>query len=74
MVGLFVRAGLSALKAVKPLKKIVGSKTVEQVKAAAAKAKLDTAKFNLKQTFTKSDKALSKLKTTAKKQKKILEE
>jgi type II secretory pathway component PulF len=74
MVGLFVRAGLSALKAVKPLKKIVGSKTVEQVKAAAAKAKLDTAKFNLKETFKKSDEVLNKLKTTAKKQKKILEE
>ena len=74
MVGLFVRAGLSALKAVNPLKKIVGSKTVEQVKAAAAKAKLDPAKFNLKETFKKSDEVLNKLKTTAKKQKKILEE
>ena len=73
MVGFFVRAGLSALKAVKPLKKIVGSKTVEQVKAAAAKAKLDTAKFNLKETFKKSDKVLNRFKTTVKKQKKILE-
>ena len=51
-----------------------GQKTVSQVKLDAAKAKLEAAKFNLKQTFTKSDKALSKLKTTAKKQKKILEE
>ena len=69
MVGLFVRAGLSALKAVKPLKKIVGSKTVEQVKAAAAKAKLDTAKFNLKETFKKSDEVLGKLKKTVEKNK-----
>ena len=74
MVGLFVRAGLSAIKAVKPLKKIVGSKTVEQIKAAAAKAKLEAAKFNLKQTFKKSDEVLKKFKTTVKKQKKILEE
>ena len=74
MVGLFVRAGLSALKAVKPLKKIVGSKTVEQVKAAAAKAKLDAAKFNLKKTFEKSDEVLKKFKTTVKKQKKILDD
>ena len=74
MVGFFVRAGLSALKAVKPLKKIVGSKTVEQVKAAAAKAKLDAAKFNLKETFKKSDKVLNRFKTTVKKQKKILDD
>ncbi len=51
-----------------------GQKTVSQVKLDAAKAKLEAAKFNLKQTFTKSDKALSKLKTTVKKQKKILDD
>ena len=61
-------------KFIKPFTKIKGQKTVSQVKLDAAKAKLEAAKFNLKQTFTKSDKALSKLKTTAKKQKKILEE
>ena len=32
MVGFFVRAGLSAIKAVKPLKKIAGSKTVKEHK------------------------------------------
>ena len=74
MVGLFVRAGLSAIKAVNPLKKIAGSKTVEQIKAAAAKAKLEAAKFNLKQTFKKSDEVLKKFKTTVKKQKKILDD
>ena len=51
-----------------------GQKTVSQVKLDAAKAKLEAAKFNLNQTFKKSDKVLSKLKTTVKKQKKILEE
>ena len=61
-------------KFIKPFTKIKGQKTVSQVKLDAAKAKLEAAKFNLKQTFTKSDKALSKLKTTVKKQKKILEE
>ena len=61
-------------KFIKPFTKIKGQKTVSQVKLDAAKAKLEAAKFNLKQTFTKSDKALSKLKTTVKKQKKILED
>tara|TARA_R110000822_G_scaffold298963_1_gene421851 strand:+ start:43 stop:312 length:270 start_codon:yes stop_codon:yes gene_type:complete len=51
-----------------------GQKTVSQVKLDAAKAKLEAAKFNLNQTFKKSDKVLNKLKTTVKKQKKILEE
>ena len=35
-------------------------------KADAAKAKLDSVKFNLAQTFKKSDTALNKLKKTAK--------
>ena len=62
-----------AYQFVKPFVK-TGGKTVSEWKTAAAKAKLDAAKFNLKQTFTKSDKALSKLKTTVKKQKKILDD
>ena len=52
-------------KAVKPFAK-TGGKTVEQVKQGAAKAKLDAARFNLKETFKKSDKALDKLKDTVK--------
>ena len=52
-------------KAVKPFAK-TGGKTVEQVKQGAAKAKLDAARFNLKETFKKSDKALEKLKNTTK--------
>ena len=41
-----------------------GQKTISQSKDAASKAKLDYAKFNLKQTFKKTDKELGKLKTT----------
>ena len=74
MVGRFVRAGLQAIKSVKPFKKFKGQKTVSQVKLDAAKAKLEAAKFNLNQTFKKSDKVLNKLKTTVKKQKKIFED
>ena len=51
-----------------------GAKSVSTWKSAAAKAKLESAKFNLKQTFKKTDKSLKKLKKTVKKQKKILEE
>ena len=40
-------------KFIKPFTKIKGQKTVSQVKLDAAKAKLEAAKFNLKQTFTK---------------------
>tara|TARA_R110002072_G_scaffold152208_1_gene301823 strand:- start:478 stop:963 length:486 start_codon:yes stop_codon:yes gene_type:complete len=53
------------IKSVKPFSK-TGSKTVEQVKQGAAKSKLDAARFNLKETFKKSDKALDKLKDTVK--------
>ena len=41
-----------------------GAKSVSKWKADAAKAKLESAKFNLKQTFKKTDKELGKLKTT----------
>ena len=60
-------------KAVKPFVK-TGGKTVSEWKTSAAKAKLDAAKFNLKQTFKKTDKVLEEFKTTVKKQKKILDE
>ena len=48
---------------IKPFTK-TGGKTVAQWKSGAAKAKLESAKFNLKQTFKKTDKELGKLKTT----------
>ena len=60
-------------KAVKPFVK-TGGKTVSEWKTSAAKAKLDAAKFNLKQTFKKTDKVLEEFKTTVKKQNKILDE
>ena len=60
-------------KFIKPGTK-TGAKSVSTWQAQAAKAKLESAKFNLKQTFKKTDKSLEKLKKTVKKQKKILEE
>jgi ElaB/YqjD/DUF883 family membrane-anchored ribosome-binding protein len=53
---------------VKALSK-TGGKSVSKWKAGAAKAKLEAAKFNLKQTFKKTDKNLEKLKKTVKKTK-----
>ena len=61
-------SGTAAIKSVKPFSK-TGGKTVEQVKLGAAKAKLESAKFNLKETFKKSDKVLGKLKKTVQKTK-----
>ena len=55
-----------AIKGVKPFSK-TGAKSVESCKSAAAKAKLGAAKFNLKETFKKSDKVLGELKETIKK-------
>ena len=55
-----------AIKGVKPFSK-TGAKSVESWKSAAAKAKLGAAKFNLKETFKKSDKVLGELKETIKK-------
>ena len=57
-----------AIKSVKPFSK-TGAKSVESWKSTAAKAKLDSAKFNLKETFKKSDKVLGKLKKTVQKTK-----
>ena len=54
------------IKSVKPFSK-TGAKSVESWKSTAAKAKLDSAKFNLKETFKKSDKVLCKLKKTVQK-------
>ena len=55
-----------AIKSVKPFSK-TGAKSAESWKSAAAKAKLGAAKFNLKETFKKSDKVLGELKETIKK-------
>ena len=54
MVGTFVRAGIQAIKAIKPGTK-TGAKSVASWKAASNKAKLEAAKFNLQQTFKKTD-------------------
>ena len=56
------------IRGVKALSK-TGGKSVSKWKAGAAKAKLEAAKFNLKQTFKKTDKNLEKLKKTVKKTK-----
>ena len=50
-------------KFIKPGTK-TGAKSVEKWKLQAAKAKKDAAKFNLEQTFKKTDKELGKLKQT----------
>ena len=55
-------------KFIKPGTK-TGAKSVSKWKADAAKAKLDSVKFNLKQTFKKTDKSLEKLKKTVRKTK-----
>ena len=52
-----------AIKSVKPGTK-TGAESVASWKSKAAKSKLESAKFNLKQTFKKTDKELGKLKTT----------
>ena len=70
----------NAYKAVKPLAKIVGQKTVAGVKAAAKKAKMAAEKFDVDQkykaakdklnkTFDKTDKVLKKLGETINKNK-----
>ena len=57
---------MGVISKVAPFSK-TGAKSVESWKSAAAKAKLDSAKFNLKETFKKSDEVLGKLKDTIKK-------
>ena len=61
------------ITAVKALSK-TGGKSVGEWQLKAAKAKKEAAKFNLEQTFKKTDKELKKFKETVKKQKKILED
>ena len=57
---------MGVISKVAPFSK-TGAKSVESWKSAAAKAKLDSAKFNLKETFKKSDEVLGELKETVKK-------
>ena len=71
MVSKYIKAGNAVYNAVKPLATNLGAKSVKKVKELASKAKLEAAKFDLKQTkvklaktFEKSDKVLNKLKTT----------
>ena len=61
------------ITAVKAFSK-TGGKSVGEWQLKAAKAKKDAAKFNLKQTFKKTDESLKKFGKTVKKQKKILED
>ena len=63
--GLLAKDKTDTIKSVPPFIKL-GGKTVDKVKSDAAKAKLDSVKFNLDQTFKGSDKALNKLKKTIK--------
>ena len=67
----YIKAGNAVYNAVKPLATNLGAKSVTKMKELASKAKLEAAKFDLKQTkvklaktFEKSDKVLNKLKTT----------
>ena len=71
-LGLGLKAA-KTIKGVKPFTK-TGAKSVGEWQLKAAKAKKDAAKFNLKQTFKKTDTSLKKLEKTIKKQKKILED
>ena len=64
-LGLLGKDKTKVITSVRPFKDL-GGKTVEKVKSDAAKAKLDSVKFNLDQTFKGSDKALNKLKKTIK--------
>ena len=54
-----------AIKSIRPFSN-TGAKSVSKWKSDAAKAKLDSVKFNLQQTFKQSDTALNKLKKTTK--------
>ena len=56
------------ITAVKALSK-TGGKSADEWKLAASKAKKEAAKFNLEQTFKKTDKELEKLKKTVQKTK-----
>ena len=63
MVGFFVRAGLQAIKGVKPLKKIVGSKTVNQAKMDASIARIKQGSFEFKEGVKKAVKKMKDIKS-----------
>ena len=71
MVGTFVRAGIQAIKAIKPGTK-TGAKSVDKWKSLVSKSKLKMAKDNLDQTMKKTDTELKKLTETTKKNRKSL--
>ena len=60
------KATAGVIKDVKPFSE-TGAKTISEVKATAAAAKLKLAQFNLKESFKKVDKTLDKLEKTVKK-------
>ena len=75
MVGFWIRAGatgLKTIKGVKPGTKFKGQKTISKVKSDASKAGLESAKFHLGRTFSKTDKSLKKLKETTEETKRYL--
>ena len=72
MVGTFVRAGIQAIKSVKPFKKFKGQKTVSEVKLGASKAGLDAARFELRQMLKKTKPDVKKMQEPIKKLKKEL--
>ena len=67
--GLLGKDKTKVIKSVKPGTKFKGQKTVDEVKAEAAKSKLKMVKDKLEQTFKKSDEVLGKLKKTVEKNK-----
>ena len=56
----------------KPKVKIKGQKTTSKVKLDASKAGLESAKFHLDRTFSKTEKSLKKLKETTEETKRYL--
>jgi len=65
---LLPKAGTKVIKSVAPGAK-TGATSVSKWQLKAAKAKKEAAKFNLEQTFKKTDKSLEKLKKTVQKTK-----
>ena len=72
MVGFWIRGAQGVIKGVKALKKIKGQKTISKVKSDASKAGLESAKFHLDRTFSKTEKSLKKLKETTEETKRYL--
>ena len=60
------------IKKFKPFTKFKGQSTVSEVQSKAAKAKLESVKFNLGRTFSKTEKSLKKLKKSVDKTKNLV--